>query len=97
MPTTEARAAQAFAIGDAELGAVRSADDTAAVAGEEAVGGPVERRADVGARVHVDEHRISLADGEQAGLPPRDRPGAGGIGRGWETLGGAVRDVVYAA
>ena len=70
-PVAEARAAQAFAVGDAELGAVRGADDTAAVGREEAVGRPVERRADMRAGIHVDMHRIALADGEQAGEAAR--------------------------
>ena len=87
-PVAEARAAQAFAIADAELGAVRGADDKAAVGGEEAVGHPVERRADMRAGIHIDEHRVALADGEQAGEAAR---------RGREALGGAVGDFIDAA
>ena len=87
-PVTETWAAHAFAIGDAELGAVRRADDKAGVVGEEAVGHPIERCADMGAGVHIDVDRVALADGEQAGEA---------AGRGREALGGAVGDFIDAA
>ena len=87
-PVTETWAAHAFAIGDAELGAVRRTDDKAGVVREEAVGQPIERCADMGAGVHIDVDRIALSDGEQAGEA---------AGRRSEAFGAAVGDLVDAA
>ena len=58
--------AQAFTIGNAELGAVCGADDKTAVGGEEAVGHPFQWCADMRAFVDVDVDCVAAADSEQA-------------------------------
>src|ERR1700722_19080490 len=87
-PLAETRAAQALPVGDAEFGAMGGADDKAAVVGEEAVRRPLQRRAEMRARVHIHEDVVALPDGDQAGEAA-----------GWrrESLGDAAWQIIAAA